>query len=135
MCTISYNTVRSDNVIRLDENSSIPIYQQVYDGLLDLIVKNVLSEGEKLPSVREFALLLKINPNTIQKAYKSLEKDGYIKSEKGKGNFVSEHDKFMDSYLDELNQKLQEVIKELISAGEKKEDIEARIFNILEGLK
>jgi len=121
-------------VIRLDENSSVPIYQQIYDGLLDLIVKNVLPEGEKLPSVRELALMLKINPNTIQKAYKALEKDGYIESKKGKGNFVAEHDNFMSSYRTELLSKLEEVLEELVGLGDSKEDIKGKIMEILEGL-
>lgn len=131
---MSSNTVRSDDVIRLDENSSVPIYQQVYDGLLDLIVKNVLAEGEKLPSVREMALMLKINPNTIQKAYKALVSDGYIESQKGKGNFVAKHDHFMSSYRHDIMMKMKDLLNELVDLGDSKENIEEKILEILKGL-
>lgn len=61
-------------MIQINENSQKAIYQQVYDGLLNLIVLKVMSADDKLPSVRELALMLKINPNTIQKPIRPLNK-------------------------------------------------------------
>ena len=110
-------------MIQLNENSQIPIYQQVYDGLLQLIIHKVLEEGDKLPSVRELALMLEINPNTIQKAYKSLEKDQFIESVKGKGNFVCRYDQILSNYKTDLEQKFEDVIKELVLVGETKDSI------------
>lgn len=131
---MSNNTVRSDNVIQLNENSRIPIYQQVFDGLVQLIIMKVLSEGEQLPSVRELALMLKINPNTIQKAYKALENDGFIVSIKGKGNFVSHYDEIVSRYKSDIEERLEIVLKDLITFGETKESIIQHVSETLEGL-
>lgn len=118
-------------MIQLNENSQIPIYQQVYDGLLQLIIHKVLEEGDKLPSVRELALMLEINPNTIQKAYKSLEKDQFIESVKGKGNFVCQYNQILSNYKTDLEQKFEEVIKELVLVGETKDSIIDRVSKII----
>ena len=64
---------------------SRPIYEQVKDSLRRLIVSGALPPDEKLPSVRELAAQLVINPNTIQRAYRELEHEGYIVSVPGKG--------------------------------------------------
>lgn len=118
-------------MIQLDMNSQVPIYQQVYDGLLKLIIHQVLDEGDKLPSVRELALQLEINPNTIQKAYKALEKDQLIESIKGKGNFVSRYNEIISNYKSNLDLRFEEVIKELLLVGETKESICNRVSDIV----
>ena len=76
-------------MININFRDSRPIYEQVRDGFRDLIISGALCPGEKLPSVRELAASLTINPNTIQRAYRELEADGYIESVSGKGSFVS----------------------------------------------
>lgn len=75
-------------MIQVDLRSRTPIYEQLYENVRRLILEGQLAEDEKMPSVRELASILTINPNTIQKAYKTLEKDGYLYSVSGKGNFV-----------------------------------------------
>lgn len=130
-CTTIYNTVGSDCVIQLRENSQIPIYQQVYDGLIQLIVHKVLEEGDKIPSVRELALMLEINPNTIQKAYKALEKDQFVESIKGKGNFVCDYNKILSNYKSKLDLQFEEIVKELILVGETKDSILNTVSNIV----
>ena len=72
----------------LDVRSRQPIYEQLVDKVKQLIIKQVLKPDEKLPSVRMLSKELTVNPNTIQKAYRELEREGYIYSVKGKGNFV-----------------------------------------------
>jgi len=134
-CTMLTNTVGSDNVIQLNENSRIPIYQQVYDGLLDLIVLKVLEEDEKLSSVRELALMLEINPNTIQKAYKMLESNGYIYSVKGKGNFVARYQEIISVYENNTVEKLKQVLKDLMVMGLTREEILKHVKVALEGLE
>jgi len=129
------NTVGSGDVIQLNENSKVPIYQQVYDGLLDLIVLKVLDEEEKLPSVRELALMLEINPNTIQKAYKALEADGYILSVKGKGNFVARYQEIISVYENSTVEKLRQVLKDLMVMGLTKDEILKHVTSALEGLE
>ncbi len=76
-------------MIQIDYRSQKAIYEQVRDELKKLIMKGILKEDERIPSVREIAGQLAINPNTIQRAYRELESEGFIYSVKGKGNFVS----------------------------------------------
>ena len=66
-----------------------PIYEQIMDELRKMIISGVFKPDEKLPSVRELAQQLAINPNTIQRAYRELEISGYIYSVAGKGNFAA----------------------------------------------
>ena len=75
-------------MIILDYNDKRPIYEQIVDKLTTLILRGVYEADEKLPSVRSMAVDLSINPNTIQKAYGELERQGFIYSIKGRGNFV-----------------------------------------------
>lgn len=77
------------SMFELDVRSRKPIYEQLVERLKELIITEVLTTDEQLPSVRMLAQQLTINPNTIQKAYRELEIQGYIYSIKGKGSFVS----------------------------------------------
>ena len=76
-------------MISLNYRDSRPIYEQIKDGLRKLIVTGALRTGEKLPSVRALATQLSINPNTIQRAYRELESEGFIYSVAGKGSFAA----------------------------------------------
>ena len=75
-------------MVQLDYRDARPIYSQIVDNFRSQIVSGILLPGEKLPSVRELAGELTINPNTIQRAYRELEMDGWIASVPGKGSFV-----------------------------------------------
>ena len=75
-------------MINLDFRDSRPVFEQIRDKIKELIISGALKEGDKILSVREMAASLTINPNTIVKAYKELENEGYIGSIKGKGYFV-----------------------------------------------
>ena len=77
-------------MIHLDYRDARPIYTQIIDGFKEQISTGVLQSGEKLPSVRELAGELAINPNTIQRAYRELDAEGYTVSIAGKGSFVAE---------------------------------------------
>ena len=72
-------------MISLDYRSGQPLYRQVMEGYKRLILSGAIGESERLPSVRELASTLAINPNTIQRAYRELEAEGYIGSSPGKG--------------------------------------------------
>jgi GntR family transcriptional regulator len=65
------------------------MYIQVMDNIKELIMSDVWMEGSKIPSVRELSLQLTLNPNTVQKAYRELEREGYIYTVSGKGSFVA----------------------------------------------
>ena len=76
-------------MIQLNYRDARPIYEQVQDGLRHLVVTGALQAGDKLPSVRALATSLAINPNTIQRAYESLEQEGYLYTVAGKGSFAA----------------------------------------------
>ena len=73
----------------LNYRDARPIYEQVKDGLRHLVVTGALQAGDKLPSVRALATSLAINPNTIQRAYESLEREGYLYTVAGKVSFAA----------------------------------------------
>ena len=74
----------------LDLQSRIPIYKQVYENVKNMILNGELSAGDKLPSVRELAKELGVNPNTITKAFQELEKDKIIYTVPGRGSYASD---------------------------------------------
>ena len=75
-------------MILIDYKSRTPIYEQIIENVKTLIVSGVLERDQQLPSVRQLAQELAINPNTIQRAYQELEREGIIYSLKGRGSFV-----------------------------------------------
>ena len=77
-------------MIVLDYQDRRPIYEQIVEKFRILILKNALPPGSRMPSVRQLAMELSINPNTIQRAYMELEQQGLIYPVKGKGNFVAD---------------------------------------------
>lgn len=117
-------------MINIDNNSAKSIHEQIYDEMTRLILSKALKPDEKLPSVRELASTLKINPNTIQKAYKNLESDNYIYTVKGVGNFVKNADELRDLHTQKTVDELGECIKSLIKLGMSKEAIYELVNNI-----
>ncbi len=77
-------------MISINYRSALPLYEQVKNSFIKLFVTGALKPGEQLPSVRELAVELAINPNTIQRAYREMENEGYIYTVSGKGCFVAE---------------------------------------------
>ena len=75
-------------MVHLDYRDARPIYSQIADNFRSQILTGILQKGDKLPSVRELASELAINPNTIQRAYRELEMSGFIASVAGKGSCV-----------------------------------------------
>lgn len=98
-------------MIVLDYKDRRPIYEQIVERIKELILLGVLKEDEQLPSVRNLAMELSINPNTIQRAYAELERLGVVYGIKGKGNFVSPGNQITEVKLDELNQSIEECVK------------------------
>jgi len=120
-------------MIQLDAGDHRPLYEQIRDKLKSMIIEGFLAENEKIPSVREMAAQLAINPNTIQKAYRELEIDGYIYSVKAKGFFVSEIKDTKDSVkIAELCSAVTPLLKELKFLGVKKEKLFRMIETIYE---
>ena len=83
-------------MLQLNYRDPRPIYEQVKSEFRRLILSGALARGDRLPSVRELAGSLALNPNTIQRAYRELEADGYILSVAGKGSFVAQVDQLAE---------------------------------------
>ncbi|SET02666.1 GntR family transcriptional regulator [[Clostridium] polysaccharolyticum] len=110
-------------MIHIDYKDSRPLYEQISSKLSVLILHGVFEPDSQLPSVRNLAVELAINPNTIQKAYADLERKGYIYSVKGKGNFVSDTSKIQEEKKMELIEKFKALVKEASELGVGIEDI------------
>ena len=112
-------------MFKIDLKSKKSIYEQVIDGLKDEIISGERAADSKIPSVRELAASLTVNPNTIQKAYSELEKQGFIYSVSGRGNFVNRDIKEADPKLVEAAfSKMEELVRELKYMGVTLEDVQ-----------
>lgn len=107
----------------IDYRDTRPIYEQVMDKFKMLILRGVLHQDDKIPSVRNLAVDLSINPNTIQRAYTELERQGYIYTVKGKGNFVSDSGQLLLKYKEELFAELKLICKAAFEVGITEEEI------------
>ncbi len=86
----------------IDSKSAIPVYEQLKRQIVLHIVSGRFEEGEKLPSIRELAAALRINPNTVAKTYRQLESDGFVTSRKGLGVFISAGNRELQSNRNEI---------------------------------
>ena len=108
-------------MVHLDYRDAKPIYSQIMENFRAQIASGILQPGDKLPSVRELAQQMSINPNTIQRAYRELEAKGIIQTVPGKGCFVcgvSDTPDWSD---------LDKAVSQLLSRGVKREEIIKRI--------
>lgn len=120
--------------MKLDYTDHRPIYEQIKDQTRELILNKALEEHQQLPSVRELASQLTINPNTIQRAYKELEREGYIYSMKAKGYFVAPLlDDVQLARKNESIKLLENAVKELIYLGTDEKEVVDLIKNIYKG--
>lgn len=121
-------------MFQLDFRSRVPIYEQLIEKVKEQIVHKVLQADEQLPSVRELAMELTINPNTIQKAYRELERQGYIYSVQGKGSFVNPSEALDNrKQTEELMEQLRKVVAELLYLGASMEEIRTAIEVVRQG--
>jgi GntR family transcriptional regulator len=105
-------------MFELDVRSRKPIYEQLMDQLKGLIIAEVLKENERLPSVRALAKELTINPNTIQKAFRQLEMEGFIYTLPGKGSFVSAPNEVRNIMKQEkIKNELAKMVREALYMG------------------
>ena len=104
-------------MIILDYRDRRPIYEQVISRFQELMLTGALEKDSQLPSVRSLAMELSINPNTIQKAYAELERQGYIYSIKGKGSFVADNGHVKEAGRQEVLQRQVDLAKEACALG------------------
>ena len=113
-------------MVHLDYRDARPIYSQIIDGFREQISEGILKPGEKLPSVRDLAAELAINPNTIQRAYRELELQGWIATVPGKGCFVCKLC-LQNSAAQPLWDDFDRAVAQLLNAGVSAEDMLAHI--------
>lgn len=101
--------------MRVDPNSSQPLFEQIVFRVKDEVAQGSLRGGDRLPSVRDLARDLSINPNTVARAYSALEADGVIVRRQGSGCFISDRGSVLSS--DERRRRLDELIQRLVTEG------------------
>ncbi|NLY21443.1 MAG: GntR family transcriptional regulator [Tissierellia bacterium] len=113
----------------MEFNDKLPIYVQVMDILKVKISSGEIEPGGKLLSVRDFSKELKVNPNTIQRAYQELEREGLVYTQRGMGTFATEDLDVINTFKkDEVKELIRKFIEDIISLGYEKDDI----LNIVE---
>jgi len=110
---------RKPIAFRLDLHSGVPVYRQIIDQVMGGIAAGTLGGGDQLPTVRQVAVDLSINPNTVVRAYRELEIRGVLETQQGTGTFVS-HQKVKQNELErqrQLNQLVSDFVARAGSAG------------------
>ena len=115
-------------MVHLDYRDIRPIYLQIVEGYRAQILSGVLRPGEKLPSVRELAAELSINPNTIQRAYRQLEALGWIATVPGKGCFVCGLPEYALEEQTELLHAFDEAAAALLQRGMSRQELADRLL-------
>jgi len=118
----------------IDFNAAYPIYEQVIEEIKKEIVRGELKAGAKLPSQRELARKIDVNPNTVQRAYREMEQRGLVETKRGRGTFIKDDDQVMIEIKKEMAETaVIDFIEEMISLGFKKENILKKVESNLKG--
>ena len=115
-------------MVQLDYRDARPIYTQIVDGYREQILAGILQPEDKLPSVRELASTLTINPNTIQRAYRELESMGLIATVPGKGCFVCGQVDTATEDRQKLLAEFDRITQSLLLSGVSRADLAAMIM-------
>jgi GntR family transcriptional regulator len=108
-------------MFHLDDASGVPVYLQIKEQVLHAISRGQLSPGDQLPTVREVAVNLEINPNTVNRAYADLERQGVLTSKRGRGTFITGHG--TDADISALQVRLRDIARRALG--------EARAFGFV----
>ena len=111
------NTERRRGLTWINYQDSRPIYEQITERYKVLILKGVLAPDEQMPSVRKLAMELSTNPNTVQRAYMELERQGFLYSVRGRGSFVRGGTDIHAQKRAELAERLSAIFKEAADIG------------------
>lgn len=122
-------------MFQLNYQSHKSVYEQIVDNIKEQIMTGVLKENTQLPTVRELSQLLTINPHTVQKAFQTLDQQGYIYTIANKGTFVSsrKHVKVDEQKVDDTIYTIVEGYKELIYMGMTQDEIHNKILENMKG--
>jgi len=100
-------------VFAIDAKSGVPLYRQIIEQVKFAIGRGDLQPGDQLPTVRQLAVDISINPNTVIRAYRELEFEGLLDTQQGSGTFVSENQPEMDAI--ERQRMLDQIVTELLA--------------------
>ncbi len=114
----------------LDLKSRTPIYEQLKNKTLEMIIAGVIQQDSQLPSVRALAKELGVNPNTIQKAYQDMEREGIIYSVAGRGSFVSDIKSVKEKQRDVELKNLEEICIKLKNNKVSKQDVLSKVEKV-----
>ncbi len=123
--------------IEIDPSGAMPIYQQIINSIKHLVAAGKLKPGEQLPTVRELATELRINPNTVARAYDQLNADSVISTQQGRGTFVRERpdaEHLTRMRQDHLRAIMSNTLAQALSMGYTKEEVRAAFESQLEQL-
>ncbi len=113
-------------------HSSKPIYEQIAEMIKKRIIRGELTAGDKLPSVREMAIEVNVNPNTVQRTYRELETMDIVESKRGQGTFVTEDTEVIASIREEMKKEiLMNFTKQMFEMGYTKEEIKQGLTEYL----
>ena len=119
---------------QLDLSTGVPVYRQLIDQVLGAIATEALHPGDKLPTVRQVAVDLTINPNTVVRAYKELEIRGVLMTQQGTGTFIAHNQVKPDEA--EKQRRLDRMVGEIMArAGAEGFTIQEVVMNLLESLQ
>lgn len=122
-------------MILIDYKDRRPIYEQVIEKFQQMILCGALEPDSPMPSVRSLAMELSLNPNTIQRAYQELERQGYIYTLKGKGSFVSDSIKAADHKRHEIQEELEKCVSNALMAGITEDELRNMVEVSIENAK
>lgn len=116
-------------MFEINVKSRKSIFEQVVEGFKELIISGVLKPGDKIPSVRDLSAQLTVNPNTIQKAYRQLDQEGWIYSASGLGSFVAERPEGIPDTkkIDELTAQIASLAKQMMFLGLTADEVMDRV--------
>ena len=119
-------------MLYIDYKSGLPIYEQVYNGIMRLAALGILQPGAQLPSVRSVAADAGVNPNTVQKAYAMSERDGIIVSVPGRGSFLAEKQELADTRKRAALEKLHDAAIDALQTGATEAELRAVLVTCFE---
>ena len=122
-------------MIQLNYKEARPLYEQIKESIRKMVISNAFLADEKMPSVREMASQLAVNPNAIERAYQELEQDGYVYRRKDEGTFVAKENRVNEMRRRELMQKFDLVVRELSELSVSSNELAERVEVITKGDK
>ncbi len=128
---------KGELMFELDLKSRKTIYEQVIDNLKEQIMTGKIPAGFKIPSVRELSKLISVNPNTVQKAYRELERQGYIYTIQGVGNFVADKGDIIvdEGVLRKAKDRLKDALKQILYLGISVDDTRVIASKIIDDIE